>query len=322
MAELPSGTVTLLFSDVEGSTRLVRNLGHAYGRVLEDHRSLIRAAAVRHGGHEVDCRGDEMFFAFDDAHAAVAAAGQAQRALAAHPWPEGARVRVRMGVHTGEPVLRGDSYYGVDVHRAARVSQAGHGGQVLLSEATASVVEPGHDLRDLGAHRLRGLPEPERIFQLGHASFPPLNAARGEAAPSLRVALAEDSVLLREGIALLLENSGCSVIAQVSTAEELLAVVAAERPDVVITDIKMPPTQSDEGLRAAGTIRRRFPGTGVLVLSQYAEPAYAQELMENGAEGVGYLLKDRVAQVDEFAAAVRTIAAGGSVLDPAVTGFG
>jgi class 3 adenylate cyclase/ActR/RegA family two-component response regulator len=322
MPELPSGRVTLLFSDVEGSTRLVRTLGHDYGRVLERHRSLIRGSAVRYRGHEVDCRGDEMFFAFDDAHAAVAAADEAQRALAAHPWPEGARVRVRMGVHTGDPVLRGDSYYGVDVHRAARVSQAGHGGQVLLSETTAFLVGEAHDLRDLGAHRLRGLPEPERIFQLGHGQFPALNAARGDVPPSLRVALAEDSVLLREGIALLLENSGCSVIAQVSTAEELLAVVAAERPDVVITDIKMPPTHSDEGLRAAGTIRRRFPGTGVLVLSQYAEPAYARELMENGAEGIGYLLKDRVAQVDEFAAAVRTIAAGGSVLDPAVTRFG
>jgi class 3 adenylate cyclase/CheY-like chemotaxis protein len=322
MPELPAGTVTLLFSDVEGSTRLVHTLGHDYGRVLEDHRRLIRGAAGRFGGCEVDCRGDEMFFAFDDARAAVAAATEAQRGLAVHPWPDGARVHVRMGVHTGKPVLRGDSYYGVDVHRAARVSQAGHGGQVLLSEATASLVGRAHDLRDLGAHRLRGLPEPERIFQLGHAQFPPLNAARGDAAPSLRIALAEDSVLLREGIALLLENSGCSVIAQVSTAEELVAVVAAERPDVVITDIKMPPTHSDEGLRAAGTIRRRFPGTGVLVLSQYAEAAYARELMENGDEGVGYLLKDRVAQVDEFAAAVRTIAAGGSVLDPAVAKFG
>jgi class 3 adenylate cyclase len=319
----PSGTVTLFFSDVEGSTRLVQSLGDEYERVLDAKRELIREAAGARGGHEVDCRGDEMFFAFARGREAVAAAQAAQRALAAHAWPREARVRVRMGMHTGDPVLRGDSYYGVDVHRAARVSHAGHGGQILLSRTTAALVADTHDLRDLGEHRLRGLPEPERIFQLGDASFPPLRAVRDAPPPSsLRVALAEDSVLLREGIALLLENAGCSVIAQVSNADELLAVVASEQPDVVITDIKMPPTHTDEGLRAAHEIRTRFPETGVLVLSQYAEPAYARQLLGDGERGVGYLLKDRVAQVGEFAAAVRTVADGGCVLDPTVQEYG
>ena len=128
--------------------------------------------------------------------------------------------------------------------------------------------------------------------------------------------LADDSVLLREGIGRLLEDAGFEVAAQSGTADELLVDVARHEPDVAIVDVRMPPTHTDEGLRAAREIRERFPRVGVLVLSQVVERAYARELVADGAEGVGYLLKDRVADVDEFAAAVRTIAAGGTALDP------
>jgi DNA-binding NarL/FixJ family response regulator len=134
----------------------------------------------------------------------------------------------------------------------------------------------------------------------------------------MRVVLADDSVLLREGIARLLEDSGMEVVAQSGTAEDLLRHVAMHKPEVAIVDIRMPPTQTDEGLRAAQQIRERFPGVGVLVLSQYVEPGYALELLAESAEGVGYLLKDRVSDVDEFAAAVRRVAEGGSALDPSV----
>jgi DNA-binding NarL/FixJ family response regulator len=134
----------------------------------------------------------------------------------------------------------------------------------------------------------------------------------------VRVVIAEDSVLLREGLARLLEESGAEVLAQSGTAEDLLRHVAMHHPDVAIVDIKMPPTHSDEGLRAAKQIREKHPEVGVLVLSQYVEPGYAMELLADNAEGVGYLLKDRISDVEDFCAAVRRVAEGGSALDPAV----
>jgi DNA-binding NarL/FixJ family response regulator len=134
----------------------------------------------------------------------------------------------------------------------------------------------------------------------------------------VRVVIAEDSVLLREGVARLLEDAGFEVVAQTGSADDVMLKVRSYSPDVVIVDIRMPPTHTDEGLRAAQEIREKHPGTGVLVLSQYVEPAYALELLAESAEGVGYLLKDRVSDVGEFAAAVRRVAEGGSALDPAI----
>jgi DNA-binding NarL/FixJ family response regulator len=134
----------------------------------------------------------------------------------------------------------------------------------------------------------------------------------------MRVVIAEDSVLLREGIVRLLEDAGMDVVAQTGTAEDLLLKVRSYSPEVVIVDIRMPPTHTDEGLRAAQEVREQHPGVGVLVLSQYVEPAYAMELLADSAEGVGYLLKDRISDVGEFAAAVRRVGEGGSALDPAI----
>jgi DNA-binding NarL/FixJ family response regulator len=134
----------------------------------------------------------------------------------------------------------------------------------------------------------------------------------------VRVVLAEDSVLLREGVARLLREAGFEVVGQASNADELMLKVRSYSPDVAIVDIRMPPTHTDEGLRAAQEIREKYPSTGVLVLSQYAEPAYAMELLADSAEGVGYLLKDRVSDVNDFCAAVKRVAEGGSALDPTV----
>ena len=135
---------------------------------------------------------------------------------------------------------------------------------------------------------------------------------------ALRVVLAEDSVLLREGVARILVDAGFEIVGQAGSADELLLKVRSYSPDVAIVDIRMPPTHTDEGLRAAQEIRERHPGVGVLVLSQYIEPAYAMELLAENAEGVGYLLKDRISDVKEFASAVRRVAEGGSALDPAI----
>jgi DNA-binding NarL/FixJ family response regulator/class 3 adenylate cyclase len=320
----PSGVVTLLFVDIEDSTGLVHRLGDQYIHVLEEYRAVIRAAVADAGGHEVDCRADELFAAFDRAESAVAAAVAGQKQL------KGAIVKARMGIHTGRPALSGDTYFGVDVHRAARICDAGHGGQILVSADTQAALNGGLTVRDLGTHELRGLPRPEQILQLVEPSleldFAPLRLDRepfDEVAAetentSLRVVLAEDSVLLREGIARLLEDGGFEVVGQAGNAEELLLKVRSYSPDIALVDIRMPPTHTDEGLRAAKEIREKYPGTGVLVLSQYVEAGYAMELLSESAEGVGYLLKDRISDVDDFRAAVRRVAEGGSALDPAV----
>ena len=136
----------------------------------------------------------------------------------------------------------------------------------------------------------------------------------------MRVVLADDQMLLREGVARLLEDAGMEVVAQSGDAEDLLRKVGAHKPDVAIVDVRMPPTHTDEGLRAAAEIRERFPGTGVLVLSQYVEEAYALDLFADGADGLGYLLKDRVADLDRFVESVRRVGEGGSALDPEVVG--
>ncbi len=323
--ELPVGEVTLVFTDVEDSTGLVERLGAAYGGALEQHRDHVAAAVDGAGGRMIDTRGDECSSVFVDPAGALRAALAAQRRLAAHAWPQAAEFRIRVGVHTGRPQVANGSYYGLDVHRVARISAAGHGGQVLVSQATRDLVSADFEFLDLGVYRLRGLPEPERIYQLVapdlRLDFPPLRVdgePAASAADALRVVVAEDSVLLREGIARLLEDAGFDVVGQAGTGDELMLKVRSYRPDVALVDIRMPPTHTDEGLRAAREIRARHPGTGVLVLSQYLDPAYALELLSESAEGVGYLLKDRVADVDAFVDAVRRVAQGGSALDPAV----
>ncbi len=167
---LPSGTVTFVFSDIEGSTGLLKQLGDGYGGVLADHRRLVREAFGRHGGTEIDTQGDAFFFAFARARDAVAAAVDAQRAHADHTWSEGADVRVRMGLHTGEPALGEEGYLGLDVVRAARLCTAGRGGHVLLSETTrallGSSIPEGVSVAPLGERQLKDLDEPERIYEL------------------------------------------------------------------------------------------------------------------------------------------------------------
>jgi class 3 adenylate cyclase len=171
MAERPRGTVTFLFTDVEGSTRLLKQLRDSYGSVLEAHQRLLREAFAAHGGEEVDTQGDAFFYVFSRARDAAAAAADGQRALAAHNWPEDAELRVRMGMHTGEPNLSDEGrYHGMGVHRTARIMAAGHGGQILASQATASVLHDdelgGITVRDLGEHRLKDIERPERIYEI------------------------------------------------------------------------------------------------------------------------------------------------------------
>ena len=272
MTELPTGRVTFLFTDIEGSTALVQKLGPEYGRSLGSHRDVLRDAVESRGGIVLDALGDETSNVFVEAVAALEAAVEAQSALCSQGF------RVRMGVHTGEPSLSGRSYFGLDVHRAARITEVGHGCQILVSSATCEQApDAPYEFRTLGALHLRGLAAPEEVFQVVadglQTDFPPLRRVEAPLAPgtesgdtaadpSMRVVLAEDSVLLREGIARLLEDAGFEVVGQAGDADDLMLKVRSYSPDVAIVDIRMPPTQTDEGLQAAREIRDQVPGHG------------------------------------------------------------
>lgn len=170
MTTLPSGTVTFVFSDIEGSTGLLKRLGEGYGTLLGEHRRIMREVFGEHGGVEIDMQGDSFFFAFARARDAVAAAVDAQRGHAEHEWPDDEHVRVRMGLHTGEPAVGAEGYLGVDVVRAARLAATGHGGNVLLSETTrallGSSLPDGVSVHALGERRLKDIDEPERVYEL------------------------------------------------------------------------------------------------------------------------------------------------------------
>jgi class 3 adenylate cyclase len=199
VSALPSGTVTFLFTDIQGSTQLLRELGDGYGAVLGDERRILREAFTASGGTEIDMQGDAFFFSFTRARDAVSAAVKAQRGLASHEWPAGAEVKVRMGLHTGEPAVGEEGYLGLDVVRAARICSAANGGQILLSETTRALLgnelPEGVSLRDLGRQELKDVQD-ERIFQLAldeqRDSFPALKTGPRTGRPSRVDVLGED----------------------------------------------------------------------------------------------------------------------------------
>ena len=242
MSTLPTGTLTFLFTDIEGSTRVLEALGDAYRSVLERHHALLREAIASGEGTEVSTEGDAFFAVFPSAPKAVAAAAQAQRALAAEAWPDGVAIRVRMGLHTGEGVLGGDSYVGLDVHRAARVASAGHGGQVILSGATQALtaggLPAGVSLVDLGQHRLKDLSRPEHLWQIAidglPATFPTprtLDATPNNLPLQLTTFLGRQREVA-EAVALLAEHRLVTLTGPGGTGKTRLALqVAAEASD-------------------------------------------------------------------------------------------
>ena len=259
-----TGTVTFLLCDVEGSTALVHSAGTDYPELIRITRVVLRDSVARHGGTEIDAHGDELFAVFADAESAAAAAVSGQRSLIEQEWPGGHEVRMRMGLHSGHAIVTEDGYTGVAVHRAARVGAAGHGGQILVSETTAAAL-PASQLRDLGTHRLAGLPQPEQIHQLLAdglpRDFPPLrntvamlgNADEGRHRRGLGAPARRRRASARRGRIRRRRPSR-------TTPTDLLRHVAMHRPDVAIVDIKMPPTHTDEGLVAARTIRAEHRG--------------------------------------------------------------
>jgi predicted ATPase len=288
MPELPSGTVTFLFTDIEGSTQLLHELGDSYAEALAEHRRVLRATFAEHDGVEVDTQGDAFFVAFTRAGDALAAARDGQAWLAEGP------IRVRMGVHTGEPMVTDEGYVGLDVHRAARIGGAGYGGQVLVSRTTRELVSD--DLLELGEHRLKDFAEPIALFQLGEGSFPPLKTISNTNLPrpassfvgrarEVEEVLAE----LRDGTRLLtLTGSGGS-------GKTRLAIEAAGElvPDFKAGVFWVPLAAVRDAELVSGTITRTIGAQGAL-----ADHVGARDLL---------LLLDNLEQVVEAAPELATL---------------
>jgi predicted ATPase len=230
MPDLPTGTVTLLFTDIEGSTRLLTERGDAYFQALAEHRRKLREAFARHRGVEVDTQGDAFFCAFASARDAVAAARDAQQSLSDGP------VRVRIGIHTGQPQLTDEGYVGIDVHKGARICAVAHGGQVVLSERTRDFLDVDFPAADLGLHRLKDFDRPEKLFQLGSQAFPPLRSRSATNLPAQTIQIIGRDRELEEVRSLVREQrlvtvTGAGGSGKTTVAQHALAVLAPEFTD-------------------------------------------------------------------------------------------
>ena len=304
-------TVTVIFADVEGSTALLERLGQARWLTwLAEYEEMLAQSIARHGGTLVKALGDGHLLAFPSANAALRCAVEVQRALPLAGAPD---LRVRMGLHTGEPVALEDDLHGRTVVKAARIADLAHGGEVLVSGIVRELAETDADLEEeiwfeeSREVELRGLRGRHLVLAA--------QWQREDRGP-IRVVIADDSAIVRDGVAALLRECGVHVAGLATDPESLYREIERHRPDVALVDIRMPPTGTNEGLVAAEHIGREYPEVGVLVLSQYLELAYALRLVEGQEARRGYLIKDRVGEIETLLDAVRRVANGGCVVDP------
>jgi YVTN family beta-propeller protein len=342
MAEPPTGAVTFLFTDIEGSTRLVKLLRDRYGAVLADHQGLLRAAFAAHGGYEVDTQGDSFFVAFSSARDALLAAVEGQLALLSHHWPDGVEIKVRMGLHTGQAVASDGRYTGLAVHRAARIGAAGHGGQILVSQATQTLLEDEEEdlhvfLRDLGEQRLKDLERPVRLYQAGAeglpASFPPIRLEAGPAQSpeaALRPPLWRRPAVLLAAVAVLLIVVSGAVLLGGRDSPGGLAGVSANAVGVidpssnaivaeVPVGIRPGPIAAGEGSVWAGNLQDRtltridpvqLTAAGTISLENRTPTGIAVGL---GSVWVAHGLRGEVSLVDaQFGQLTRTVKVGGT----------
>lgn len=308
-------TTTVVFTDVTASSGILASLGDdRYASVFSAHVALLTAAAARHDGQVVKQLGDGVLALFSSAHDGVLAAIEMQQLTErSDRSAEGFDgLGLRVGVNVGDVVDAEDDIYGGAVVVARRLCDAAAPGQILVSDLVRLLAgNPGDlELETVGSLNLKGVPEPVSAYAVPWAALPEVDP--------LRVIVADDAALIRSGIVRLLAESGFEVLAEVGDGEALIAAVDTNPPDLVVTDIRMPPTNTDEGIRAAASIRAAHPDVAVLVLSQHIEPRAAASILDGRPAGIGYLLKERVSALDEFLAACHTVAAGGSVVDPIV----
>ena len=325
MPELPSGTVTFLFTDIEGSTALLRQLRDRYADVLGRHQELLRRAFLEAGGIEVDTQGDSFFVVFRKARDAVLGALAGQRAMQAHEWPDGIDVRVRMGIHTGEASVSENRYHGLAIHRAKRICDAGHGGQILLSQTSQHLLEdeeeslPGCELLDLGRRALKDFDRPVGIFQLVArdlaTEFPPLRTAAdaGETG-KLRILIADDQALVRAGFRMILDaETDVEVVGEASSGAEAIDEVRRLSPDIVLMDVRMPEMDGIEATRRL--LAADGVPTKVVMLTTFDMDEYVYEALRAGASG--FLLKD--VPPEQLVEGIRAVGSGEALLAPSIT---
>jgi DNA-binding NarL/FixJ family response regulator/class 3 adenylate cyclase len=320
MPESPGAPKTFLIADVRGFTLFTAERGdEAAAALVESFARLTDKIVAAADGSVVEFRGDEALAVFDSPRAAIRAAVRLQAAYVAdgdYPIPVG------VGLDVGEAVPVEHGFRGAALNLAARLCGLAAAGEILASHEVVHLAGPvdGIEYIDQGEATVKNVPRRVGVTRVVAADDDPMSRFRGGDDPlrPVRVVLADDSVLFREGVARVLTDAGLVVAAQADDADSLLPLVDRERPDVVITDIRMPPTHTTEGLTAATTIRAAHPEIGVLVLSQYVETRHAIKLLQETPERVGYLLKDRVSDIGDFVDTVQRIARGGSAIDPEV----
>jgi class 3 adenylate cyclase/CheY-like chemotaxis protein len=305
-------TVTVLFTDIVGSTELMARIGSAAATELgSTHFESLRRALAVHRGSEVKTLGDGLMAVFESAADSLACAVTMQQLVVNDPVQRQQHLRMRVGISAGEVTAEKDDFFGGPVVEANRLCDAAGPNEILVGDVVRMLVgwHGMHDLEPIAPLELKGIPAPVSACRL---------TWDGSDDAPLRVALADDAVLLRQGIASVLDAAGIEVVLQADDADTLLAGLDEASPDVVILDVRMPPTHTTEGLDAAVTIRAESPDIGVIVLSAEVQQQAARRLLDESTEGVGYLLKDRVGDIEQLTTAIRTVASGGSAIDPAV----
>ena len=310
-----AGTTTIVFTDITGSTDLVHVLGDVEAAAaITAHFRLLRGEIERGNGKVLKTLGDGVMAVFTTAYDGVLAAAAMQQAVdRAARRGESPELGLRIGIHAGDVIDDGaNDMFGAAVVVARRLCDVADPGQVLVSEVVRLLVgnRPDMTFVPLDAIELKGIPEAMNAAQVLWSPLP-------DEIP-YRVIVADDVALIRTGVVRLLTDNGLDVEAEAEDYDTLISAIDRDPPDLVITDIRMPPTFSDEGLRAAAHIKANHPQVGVLILSQHVEASAVVDLLDSQTAGVGYLLKERVSELDEFVETTRRVAAGESIIDPLV----
>jgi DNA-binding NarL/FixJ family response regulator/class 3 adenylate cyclase len=306
-----TGTYTFLLTDIEGSTSLVRRLRDQYGDVLSEHHRVLRTVFEDAGGEGIGTQGDAFFVAFRRPKDAALAALAAQEALAGHDWPHGVEPRVRMGIHTGEASITADEYHGLAVHRAARICAAGTGGQILVSQATHSLLEDEElAFVDLGEQQLKDFERPVRVYHLVTLEEQRSDAVSG----CIRVLIVDDQALVRAGFRMILEaEEDIEVAGEAADGREAVSEAKRLRPNVVLMDVRMPEMDGIEATRVL--VGQNGEQTRVVMLTTFDMDEYVYEALRAGASG--FLLKD--VPPEQLVEGIRAVASGDALLAPSIT---